>query len=223
MVVSINNTNAFQTVINTSIDEIDKNVSLKGLYPLTGLLNHQCTPNTRHSINKQFMQTLYATKRILKGEEIFTSYSQILWNTITRYIHLTLTKQFQCVCKRCEDPTENNTFLSSLKCFNKTCTGILLSQNPLQITSPWKCNICNSENHFQKVLKMQEFISSIIKSTVRDKTVNQLLEFVNTKILKIVPVNSQFIIEVKLKILWKIGNVTSEEEGLFNCLARNII
>lgn len=80
-----------------------------GLYPLACMMNHQCVPNVRYCFDANHVMRVQATKNIMCGEEIFTSYIQIFWGTYSRRVHLTATKDFMCNCPRCSDPTVKKT------------------------------------------------------------------------------------------------------------------
>ena len=74
---------------------------------------------------------------------------------------------FECKCKRCQDPTELQTYFGGiycLKCNNFTLDnepvelkGVLYQERPLDEESPWKCTHCastSSGEECQGVLKM---------------------------------------------------------------------
>lgn len=95
-------TNAFETAV-----VIDKSTStsLRGLYPLGAFLNHSCVPNARHYFNKRGFMITRAAVPIVKGEEITMTYTDFLWHTSLRWKYLKMTKDFECSCRRCSDPT----------------------------------------------------------------------------------------------------------------------
>lgn len=80
------------TVLNINAFRISndsqRKVSLRGLYPLSSLMNHCCVPNTRNVFNKDYSMAVYASKNIEIGEEIFTCYTGQLWCTAVRRCHL---------------------------------------------------------------------------------------------------------------------------------------
>jgi SET domain-containing protein len=78
--------------------------SLRGLYPLAAMMNHACTPNTRHGYDEKQKMTVRATTLIPAGSEITSSYTSLLWGTAARRHHLKITKHFLCTCPRCRDP-----------------------------------------------------------------------------------------------------------------------
>jgi len=120
--------------------------SIRGLYPTAALMNHECIPNTRHVINEdngQMRIRVLATVDIQPGSRISATYTQSLWNTLSRRAHLKACKHFWCACTRCSDPTELGTMLSALKCLNG-CDGAVLSTDSLDQNAPWKCTKCHS-------------------------------------------------------------------------------
>ncbi len=81
------------------------NVSLRGLYPMASTMNHSCTPNTFHTFGENFRMIIKASTAISIGAEVTTSYSPLLLGTQARRIFLSKTKQFDCECQRCRDPS----------------------------------------------------------------------------------------------------------------------
>lgn len=71
-----------------------------------------------------------ATINLKRGEEIFSSYTYALWPTIIRRDYLKESKYFDCKCKRCSDPTELGSHMSTLKCM-KCDNGVIISSAPL--------------------------------------------------------------------------------------------
>ncbi|XP_063839098.1 SET domain-containing protein SmydA-8-like [Ostrinia nubilalis] len=153
-------TNAFQ--IATPYGK--KEMSLRGLYPVSGLMNHNCVPNTRHSYNKDSQMAVKAVKPIRAGCEIFTSYTGTLWGTPARRTHLYKTKHFFCECDRCADPTERGTLLAALKCFSAECPGSLLPINPLNASSPWRCIECDLRVPIKNICTIQSALGSLMGS-----------------------------------------------------------
>jgi hypothetical protein len=81
---------------------------------------------------------------VRKGEQLTTTYTDILKTTLERRRHLKQTKIFECDCERCQDPSELSTYGSSWKC-RKCNKGQIMSTVPLNITSEWHCNSCSSK------------------------------------------------------------------------------
>ncbi|XP_030379690.1 SET domain-containing protein SmydA-8-like [Scaptodrosophila lebanonensis] len=95
------NTNAFESRSRVEGHE----VLVRALFPLAGLLNHQCTPNASHHFEDAETIVVTAAERIPQGAEITMSYTKVLWSTLARKMFLGMTKHFMCHCPRCEDPT----------------------------------------------------------------------------------------------------------------------
>lgn len=95
------NTNAYEG--NSCVD--GHQVLIRALFPLAGMMNHQCTPNANHHFDNGETIVITAARPIKQGEEIVTSYAKLLWGTLARKVFMGMTKQFMCSCPRCEDPT----------------------------------------------------------------------------------------------------------------------
>ena len=59
---------------------------------------------------------------------------------------------FNCACSRCQDPCENNSFLSAVKC-PECKNGYVLPINPMDIDLEWHCSSCG---HKQSPESIQE-------------------------------------------------------------------
>ncbi|KAK9510191.1 hypothetical protein O3M35_005028 [Rhynocoris fuscipes] len=89
-------------------NEESKKKRLHGLYPLAGMMNHSCSPNTERLFTTEDevpMMSVVATVDIAKDTEITTAYCPLLWSTPTRRKFLFITKEFLCYCPRCQDST----------------------------------------------------------------------------------------------------------------------
>ncbi|KAH8292911.1 hypothetical protein KR044_008157, partial [Drosophila immigrans] len=95
------NTNAFES--RWLVDGHE--VVARALFPLAGMLNHQCTPNATHHFEDGETIVVCATENIPAGSEITMSYTKLLWSTLARKMFLGMTKHFMCQCARCQDPT----------------------------------------------------------------------------------------------------------------------
>lgn len=196
------NTNALKVLYKQADSEC---VNLRGLYPIVSLMNHKCTPNSRRDVDSTFLNRVSATRSICEGEEIFTSYSQLLWSTPSRRIQLLMSKQFLCTCQRCSDPNENYTNISAIRCLNKSCSGLVLLIEPTNFKSDAKCNqcqlVCNNKKYFQ----IQEIAASMTKNFLytTKHSLFDLVEFIDKKLTNIIPTCSQFVLEMKLETIWK--------------------
>ncbi|XP_066249771.1 SET domain-containing protein SmydA-8-like isoform X1 [Euwallacea similis] len=120
-------------------------VNIRGIYPTSFLLSHDCVPNTNHTDEEgTYRLTVRASTEIPKGHPITLSYAYTLQNTQRRREHLLENKFFECRCKRCSDPSELGTYCGSLLC-PKCDNGLVLCDNPLDFDSRWSCT--NSRKH----------------------------------------------------------------------------
>ncbi|XP_058831016.1 SET domain-containing protein SmydA-8-like [Topomyia yanbarensis] len=110
----------------------------RGLFPKTALMTHSCIPNTLLSIDGSSNVRVYTTVPVKMGEILHNSYTRSLLGTYDRQIQLREGRHFTCYCKRCRDPTELGTHLSSIRCTE--CADGLCSFYP---DNPrWECNKC---------------------------------------------------------------------------------
>ncbi|XP_037084284.1 SET domain-containing protein SmydA-8-like [Pollicipes pollicipes] len=126
---------------------------------------HDCRPNTRHLFDDGYNITVRATVRIAAGQRITTSYTQALWNTAARRQHLLFSKCFRCRCERCLDPTELNTWLSSLSC--RGCGGPLVSTEPLEAAAAWRCHRCGKKSSAEEVQERRGSMAQLTKTAER--------------------------------------------------------
>ncbi|XP_023337402.1 protein msta [Eurytemora carolleeae] len=150
-------------------------ISLRGLYPLTAMMNSSCSPNTQNSIDNNFTCRVRAVQDIKKGEEICDTYTSTLSNTIYRQKHLLKSKYFLCSCPRCSDPSELGSDFSSIKCRRNPCDGFMLNSNPLNTTSPFRCGKCGFEKERKEIESEQEFWEEKIENSLRDITTQEEL------------------------------------------------
>ncbi|KAL7741377.1 hypothetical protein ACLKA6_013817 [Drosophila palustris] len=117
---------------------------IRCLYPYTGILAHNCVPNTARSIHPSegYKIRLRAMVDLEEGQQLQHSYTYTLDGTTQRQTHLREGKFFDCTCERCLDASELQTHFSSLKCGQ--CTeGWLLPKQPTVVESSWNCRACD--------------------------------------------------------------------------------
>lgn len=114
-------------------------INIRGLYPTSFLLSHDCVPNTNHTDQEgTYILTIRASTRILEGHPITLSYAYTLQSTQKRREHLLENKFFECSCKRCSDSAELGTYTGAVIC-PKCDNGLVLCDNPLDFNSSWSC------------------------------------------------------------------------------------
>ncbi|XP_042873477.1 SET domain-containing protein SmydA-8-like [Penaeus japonicus] len=149
-----------------------------GLYPVFAMLEHSCTPNTKHTFNASRQVVVKAAVDIKSGEHLSTMYTHVLWGTIARRDHLKHSKYFMCTCFRCADPTELGTHFSALRC--KNCDhGFVLSAAPLDELADWICTSCNSTMTAAKVKDINLKLGEEVESVIAMPSVEKLEELIN--------------------------------------------
>ncbi|KAH8390992.1 hypothetical protein KR215_003341 [Drosophila sulfurigaster] len=125
---------------------------LRCLYPYTGILAHNCVPNTARSIHPSdgYKIRLRAMVPLEAGQQLQHSYTYTLDGTVQRQSHLREGKYFNCSCDRCLDASELQTHFSSLKCGQ--CTeGWLLPKQPTALDTIWSCRACDNSSSSEEV------------------------------------------------------------------------
>jgi len=125
------------------------------LYPVFSMMNHSCAANTKTLMNREDLsQEVIAQVAIKEGEEVTNCYLRTsLTPTMSRRKLLRTKWFFDCVCQRCQDPTELNSHNSSLRCQRAKCGGTILPLNPLDNQADWQCTNCDSKLSQDQVLK----------------------------------------------------------------------
>ena len=153
-------------------------VAVRGLYPTASLLNHDCVPNTRHIFDSGMRITLLATVDIHPGEPITATYTQSLWNTLNRRMHLKNMKHFWCRCRRCSDPRELATDAGALKCIQ--CSHLIFSQDPLDADAGWKCSHCPVLLEAGQVTEFHDRVRHRLKEMASKSHPHLLEEFIGS-------------------------------------------
>nr|CAD7575036.1 unnamed protein product [Timema californicum] len=196
--------------------------SLRGLYPLGGMLNHACTPNTRRGYDCQHRMIIRAAVPIVKGTEITNSYTALLWGTPARRHQLYTTKHFLCTCPRCEDPQEKGSLLSALRCCTSDCTGCILPEDPLNSESPWGCSTCQRSMTSQRAGVVQSALGKVLGrlDTTDPVSINRFLRGHK----RVVATTNQIIVELKCNLVCIYGHAAGYQYSgkahlvLFTCL-----
>ena len=149
--------------------------SIRGLYPLTAMMNSSCRPNTQNSIDTDWVCRVRAVRAISKGEEITDTYTTTLSNTLFRRKQLKDSKYFDCSCARCSDPTEFGSHFSTLLCRSKGCGGYVLCRHPLIYSSTWACLKCGVEVEGEEVRREQEEWEEKVEAAPREIKVQEEL------------------------------------------------
>lgn len=141
---------------------------------------------------------------IKANEEITTSYTNLLWGTVTRRHNLFTTKHFWCHCERCLNISEFDCPLSALYCLNLECRGYLLPKTYLDIKSEWECNKCKMCIPVKKIGMIHSTLGGVIHNYY-SQSIPDVIEFLQTRLSCVVPPCSQLAIEFKLRLISLLG------------------
>ncbi|CAG9773984.1 unnamed protein product [Ceutorhynchus assimilis] len=141
-VCGILDVNAFEVrpPLDLSITNPEKQC-LRGLYPVASIMAHDCSANTHIAVDDNFLMSVYASVDIKENETIFNNYASVLQGNQDRQDTLLEGKYFSCACKRCKDPSELGTEISSLIC-HKCRKGLLRFTEMEKSFKIWQCYQC---------------------------------------------------------------------------------
>lgn len=197
---AVMDTNAFEVALGSK----GNSPTLRGLYPLSSLMNHRCVPNTTHIFDSRQIMVVKATVPIPKDAQIFTTYVRLTWSTPIRRTNLLATKHFFCRCPRCEDRTECGTDTNALYCFN--CKGTALARYFGTSTDPiWECVDCEATMEQYKVRAVMLMLGNKLAGIARSGKVEDMLVFLERFLPQFAPVTSQIGVELKYRIVWTLG------------------
>ncbi|XP_014206903.1 protein msta-like [Copidosoma floridanum] len=201
-VCNVMDTNAFESAALHR--DSDSTTSLRALFPLGALTNHQCAPNTRHLVDEAGRLIVYATEDIAEGEEITMAYTEMLWDTTMRRQFLRATKMFSCRCPRCADATEFDSFLGALRCADKDCSGRLLPVAPLAFSSNWTCSKCGTNIKNKQISYIRAGILAATEEVIYENP-RKILQFVKRELSVLVPKNNCFMLDMMFRVVSLFG------------------
>ncbi|KAH8374231.1 hypothetical protein KR200_004683 [Drosophila serrata] len=157
-VVGVLEVNAFEA-------RTSRGYPLRCLYPYTGILAHNCVPNTSRSIypSEGFKIRLRAMVDLEEGQPLHHSYTYTLEGSAQRQNHLRQGKYFVCQCDRCLDPTELGTHFSSLKC-GQCAEGYQVPWQPTDSDTSWNCSTCGAITSNPEVQAMLQSLQSEVNT-----------------------------------------------------------
>jgi len=117
--------------------------TVQGIFTIACMVEHSCIPTAHRCFNSDLSITVRSAYGAEEGDAVSICYTDSLWPTAARREHLVYSKDFLCTCDRCLDETENETFISAIKCTK--CPGYFLPENPIDCACRWVCNECSIE------------------------------------------------------------------------------
>ncbi|XP_076056980.1 SET domain-containing protein SmydA-8-like [Oratosquilla oratoria] len=182
-----------------------------GLYGKACMLEHTCIPNTSRTFDSQMNIVVRAAVPIRKGQHITTSYTDPMWGTANRQIHLKNSKYFECSCQRCRDPTEMGTHLSSLRC--ELCKDGLLQLQGLgkeNAEEPQKLWVCSSCKTSKPTGEVDDLLKEIGERLVNLRGSLKASEVFLKDTAKVLSENHYYRTDVKLALAQMYGHAGTE-------------
>jgi len=175
-----------------------------GLYPVFSITNHSCISNTRHATVEDTF-CLLAVVDIKAGEEITTSYKSTSLGSIVRRPPFKSLWNFDCLCRRCTDPTELGTFASAIRCGVSSCPGHCLPLDCLNYTSDWSCAKCGKILTSDTALQVTEMVQAMCPKGGSIEQLETCLE----KILEKVHPRHYIAMQIKRMLMLMYGNCST--------------
>jgi len=188
----------------------------RALCPALAMVNHSCVANcrVRWEEGQGEKLALVAKKRLLEGEEVTITYCSTMLGTPARQKKLVKSKGFQCLCSRCQDPSEAGTVTGGLKCSKCRKKNILPRIFPGKQGLAWECD-CGFQANSDKVdnlldgleteLKELEMITATNLSQIRAKV--QAYTAWIEKRTKILPANSYLLLQAAGGLVLLLGHL----------------
>ena len=132
-----------------------------GMFPLTAILNHSCSPNAVFFTNSNGEMQVDTIRPLEQGEQIFVSYVDLFAPKYERRGRLLETKHFWCECIRCLDEI-SDCWIDAFKCI-QCFNGYKIERN-----HSYECSECGatstSEEIFRTVSSIQDEAEDIINA-----------------------------------------------------------
>ncbi|XP_049964307.1 SET domain-containing protein SmydA-8-like [Schistocerca serialis cubense] len=182
---------------------------VRGLYPLSAMMNNECSPNTTHGFDESHAMVVRAAVDIPEGRELTNSYTPLLWGTPARQRHLQLTKHFLCRCERCTDPQEFGSLLSALRCGRGGCPGAVVSEDPLDASSPWRCGTCGRQLGAAKARATLAALGAVLARVDTGSAEAVAARLHCPALAQLLHPSNQVAVELKSCLVWHYGHSAS--------------
>ncbi|ALC48927.1 CG12119 [Drosophila busckii] len=198
--VAVLRTNGFDKTSDRTTD--NQEFSYRALYPLFGVMNHDCIPNSYYTFDEKTNNMIvHAAVDILEGEEITTTYTKLFTGNIARHLFLKMKKGFTCKCSRCTDPTEKGAYISGLYCRDTNCTGLVVPEITGLPHPNWNCLVCKQKSTHAQMMKSQDFASGAINAKANSNSLRTLVHYLNEKSDSFIPNSNYVVIDAKMSVL----------------------
>ena len=164
------------------------------------MVNHDCRANARVVFDDNKDLHLVAKTDIPKFTEVTVTYCNPLLGTPERQQILLKNKLFRCRCKRCQDPSESDSFIYALLC-PKCKDYVLPKWSDKAQEFDYKCRKCQFSTTQEKVEKLTDAISAAQKRLLEAKNIRvSRLEELLEKHLKVLPSSHSLIMGFRVEI-----------------------
>ncbi|EDV95105.1 SET domain-containing protein SmydA-8 [Drosophila grimshawi] len=202
--VAVLRTNGFDKTTDRCTD--NQEFSYRALYPLFGVMNHDCIPNSYYTFEEKTNNMIVrAAVDILEGEEITTTYTKLFTGNIARHLFLKMKKGFTCKCPRCSDPTEKGAYISGLYCRDTNCSGLVVPEITGLPHPNWNCLKCKQKSTHAQMMKSQDFASGAINAKVNSNSLRTLVHYLNEKSDSFIPSSNYVVIDAKMAVLTRLA------------------
>lgn len=174
---------------------------LRGVYLEAALMSHDCIGNTHLSVDDDYVMTIHASVPIKAGDPILFNYASTLESTSERLHRLREGKYFSCKCKRCTDPTELGTYMSSIIC-SRCHEGFVVPTDPLQkesVADGWICEKCKHKYHSRLIKQTVSQAWSEIEDA--DNTDSRIMENLLKRFARTFPQSNVIMVEIKQNLV----------------------
>jgi len=200
-----------QGILDMNKKEIRLSFSdVEAVYAIACLMEHSCQPNVKTFFNKDFQITVTAGRNIEEGEHLSVMYTHALWGTMARRDHLSITKNFWCKCKRCEDPSEFGTNFSTILEEGNA----VLPSDPLDADSDWVCEKTGAVKKAHDIKVALSEIGKELEVMMAKGSIDDIEEFISEK-SKVLHPNHYHMVTAKHNLLQMYGRTE-------NCLIQDI-
>jgi len=217
-------------VLNVNAHEVPTTPTpCQGLYANISILEHSCINNASKHFDGDSRVVIRAAINIKKGEHISINYSDPMWGTANRQLHLAETKYFVCSCPRCCDNTELGTMFSSIRCPQCTAEGGYLVPSvpghPELVDTAgadWRCVTCSSTQTSKFVSAVTQSIGEELVSLEKG-SIEACQSFIRKHSQNLHP-NHYYLMDIKLALCQMIGqSAAGQGHEIFNLTEKELL
>jgi len=203
--------------------------TVQGIFTVACMVEHNCIPTGHRCFNSDMSITVRSAYGAEEGDAVSICYTDSLWPTAARRENLIYSKDFLCTCDRCQDETENETYMSAIRCIK--CPAYFLPENPLDCEGKWICNACgNTAPIGYSDMAYSKVASAIAKIEEEGLTPESCEKFIKNY-SKVLHPNHAHMLDVKFSLLNLLGHsegysmsqLSEEQLQLKESLARTFL